>query len=200
LTNEDITVPTLFLNLQAYFINKKTKNEALGRIDLAGFHAAKKAPIVLVLDDIRSLNNIGSVFRTGDAFRISEIVLCGITAQPPHRDIRKTALGATESVSWRYFANNMKAIEDLKGKDYKIVCLEQAEHSTLLQDYSPKSSDKLAIVLGNEVRGVSQDIVDVSDVCLEIPQFGTKHSFNVSVSCGMVLWDVVGKMGLLTSL
>ncbi len=181
-------------------MNKKTPNEALKRIDVAAFHESEKAPIVIVLDDIRSLNNIGSVFRTADAFRIEKIILCGITAQPPHRDIRKTALGATESVAWEYQEEVSSGIKKLKNEGFVIVALEQTEAAVLLNDFKIQTNQKYAIILGNEVRGVKQDVVDQSDFCVEIPQFGTKHSLNVSVSCGMIIWDLACKLGVLKTL
>lgn len=181
-------------------MNKKTKNEDLGRLDVISFQKAKKIPIIIILDDIRSLNNIGSFFRTADAFRIQEILLCGICAQPPNKDIRKTALGATESVAWRYFESVDQAILDLKTKGFKVISIEQSEHAVSLDKFQPDPDDNYALIFGNEVRGVAQSAVDQSDMCIEIPQFGTKHSFNVSVSCGIVLWDIVSKMGATSDL
>lgn len=173
---------------------RKLRNDELGRLSVSDFKDAEKNPIVLVLDNIRSLNNIGSIFRTADAFRIEAIYLCGITAIPPHREIQKTALGATESVTWIYKENTKYAIDMLKAEGYKIVSLEQAEKSTMLNEFYPSPNDKYAVILGNEVKGVEQEIVNNSDFCIEIPQFGTKHSFNVSVSNGIVLWDLLQKM------
>jgi len=173
---------------------RKLKNEELGRLSIHEFKKAKKNPIVIVLDNIRSLNNIGSIFRTADAFRIECIFLCGITAKPPHREIQKTALGATESVEWVYKTETKETIEMLKVKGYKIVAVEQAENSIMLNNFIPGTDEKYAIVLGNEVKGVAQEIVNNSDFCIEIPQFGTKHSFNVTVSNGIVLWDLLQKM------
>jgi tRNA G18 (ribose-2'-O)-methylase SpoU len=147
-----------------------------------------------VLDNIRSLNNIGSVFRTSDAFLIEAVYLCGITAQPPHREIQKTALGATESVDWKYFNTTIEAIQELKISGYQIASIEQAENSTMLNEFNP-STEKIAIVFGNEVKGVEQEVIDKSDVVIEIPQHGTKHSLNISVSCGVVVWDLFNKMG-----
>lgn len=167
---------------------RKLKNEELNRLSIEGFKLADKIPISLVLDDIRSMNNVGSAFRTGDAFRIEKIYLCGITAQPPHREIHKTALGATESVDWEYSED----IEDLVKKlstDHSIVSIEQAEGSTSLEEFQPDTAKKYAFVFGNEVFGVKEEIVQQSDLCLEIPQFGTKHSLNISVSIGVVVWD-----------
>ena len=175
---------------------KKLKNEELDRLTTAEFKAAKKTPIVLVLDNIRSMNNIGSAFRTSDAFRIDKIYLSGITAQPPHRDIQKTALGATDTVSWQYVKDPVQCVLELKEQGYKVQAVEQAKNSTRLQDFSPKITSKLALVFGNEVKGVSDDVMQVVDGCLEIPQIGSKHSLNISVSIGVVLWDISNKLGV----
>ncbi len=169
--------------------NRKLLNEELGRISAEEYRRADKFPVTIVLDNVRSLNNIGSVFRTADGFLAEEVILCGITATPPHRDIRKTALGATESVPWRYFPDTKEAILLLREKGYCILSLEQAEERIPLDKYMPAKGKKYALVFGHEIKGVSQEIVDMSDACLEIPQFGTKHSFNISVSVGIVLWD-----------
>mgnify|MGYP002713072945 CR=1 FL=1 len=174
-------------------MNRKLKNEELNRIDIDTFKSTNKTPIIIVLDNIRSLNNIGSVFRTADAFLIEAVYLCGITAQPPHREIQKTALGATESVDWKYFSNTIDAIEELKNEGYKIASIEQAENSVMLDTFFP-GNEKLAVIFGNEVKGVEQEIIDQSDVVIEIPQYGTKHSLNISVSCGVVIWDLFLKM------
>ena len=176
---------------------KKLKNEELNRLNVSAFKQAEKNPIILILDNIRSLNNIGSIFRTADAFRLEAIYLCGITAKPPHREIQKTALGATESVTWKYFEYPKSAVENLKQKEYKIIALEQADKSILLNNYSPNNHDKYAIILGNEVKGVSDELITLSDYCIEIPQFGTKHSFNVTISNAIVLWDLLLKMNKL---
>jgi len=176
---------------------KKLKNSELNRLNIDSYKDADKNPIVLVLDNIRSLNNIGSIFRTADAFRIKAIYLCGITAQPPHREIHKTALGATDSVDWKYFKTTTEAVEELKNDGYEIISLEQADESIMLNNFSPKSGTAYAIVLGNEVKGVDQNIIDLSDYCIEIPQFGTKHSFNVTVSNGIIIWDILLKMNRL---
>lgn len=167
---------------------RKLKNEELDRLSVEDFKAAEKTPICLVLDDIRSMHNVGSAFRTGDAFRIEKIYLCGITAQPPHREIQKTALGATETVEWAYCEDIVKLVSGLK-KDHQIVSVEQAEGSVSLQNFRPDSTKKQAFIFGNEVFGVKDEVVLASDVCVEIPQFGTKHSLNVSVSIGVVMWD-----------
>lgn len=173
---------------------RKLKNEELDRLEVSEFKAAKKTPIIIILDNIRSLNNIGSVFRTSDAFLIEKIYLCGITAQPPHNEIRKTALGSTETVCWEYAENTLNLIKVLKSENVKICSIEQAENATLLNDFKPQSNTKYAFVFGNEVKGVSQNVVDASDVVIEIPQFGTKHSLNISVSCGIVIWDMYCKL------
>ena len=173
---------------------RKLKNEELERLDVSGFKAAEKAPIIIVLDNIRSLNNIGSVFRTSDAFLIEKIYLCGITAKPPHNDIRKTALGSTETVAWEYVENTIDIIEKLKADNINICSIEQAENATMLNEFAPQPNTKHAFVFGNEVKGVAQNVVDASDVVIEIPQYGTKHSLNISVSCGVVIWDVFSKL------
>ena len=172
---------------------RKLKNSELGRLNVEDFKKTEKIPLIVILDNIRSLNNIGSVFRTSDAFLIEKIYLCGITAQPPHKEIHKTALGATESVAWEYAEDTLTLIEKLKDEQVKILAIEQAEHSTMLQDFEIKSNQKYAVVMGNEVKGVQQEVVSASDYCIEIPQFGTKHSLNISVSCGVVLWDLFKK-------
>lgn len=173
---------------------RKLKNEELIRLDVEAFKEAKKTPIIIILDNIRSLNNIGSVFRTADAFLIEKIYLCGITATPPHKDIRKTALGATESVVWEYRKDTMELILELKTAGCQIVSVEQAENATLLNEFSVKSPVKYALVFGNEVKGVSQDVVSASSEVLEIPQYGTKHSLNIAVSVGIVVWDLWSKL------
>ena len=173
-------------------MNRKLKNEELDRISVSDFKAAEKTPIIIVLDNIRSLNNIGSVFRTADAFLIEAVYLCGITAQPPHREIQKTALGATESVLWKYFNTTTDAIHELKSNGYKIAAIEQAENSIMLNKFIPNG--KLAVIFGNEVDGVEQLAINLSDYVIEIPQQGTKHSLNISVSCGVVIWDLVVKL------
>ncbi len=173
---------------------KKLKNYELNRIDIETYKTARKTPIIVILDNIRSLNNVGSVFRTSDAFLIEKIYLCGITAKPPHKDIQKTALGATDSVSWEYVENTLELVKKLKEEKVKIVSIEQADQSTLLSEFVPEKNQKYAVIFGNEVKGVQQVVVDASDYCVEIPQFGTKHSFNISVSVGIVLWDLFGKL------
>jgi len=173
---------------------RKLKNNELGRITVDAFKAVKKTPIIVVLDNIRSLNNIGSVFRTSDAFLIEKIYLCGICATPPNKEIHKTALGATESVTWEYVEDTLTLIKRLKEEKVKILAVEQAENSTKLNAFFPKKDEKYAIVMGNEVKGVQQEVVNASDICLEIPQLGTKHSLNISVTTGVVLWDLFQKM------
>lgn len=172
----------------------KLSLENLNRLSVDDFKQAKKLPICIVLDDIRSMNNVGSVFRTSDAFRIEKIFLCGITAQPPHRDIEKTAIGATQSVEWEYSDNVVETIRTLKNEGWKILAIEQAEESTLLNEFQPSIEEKYCLVMGNEVFGVNQEVMDVCDTCLEIPQFGTKHSLNISVATGIICWDIVAKL------
>ena len=174
--------------------NRKLTNEELGRPELEAFKKQAKTPIVVVLDNIRSLNNIGSVFRTADAFAIQAIYLCGITAQPPHREINKTALGATESVDWKYFETTEDAVHSLQQDQFNIYAVEQAENSLMLDDFKPSQNERLAIIFGHEVKGVGQNVIDLSDRVLEIPQKGTKHSLNISVSVGVVLWDLSNKL------
>ena len=178
-------------------MKRKLKNHELNRLNIEAFKKVAKIPVIVVLDNIRSLNNIGSVFRTGDAFLIEAIYLCGITAKPPHKDIHKTALGATDSVDWHYFKTTNDAVEKLKNNGVIIVSIEQVEDAIPLQAFEVKPKQKYALVFGNEVKGVQQDIVNQSDYCLEIPQFGTKHSLNISVSVGVVLWEFVKKTKLL---
>jgi 23S rRNA (guanosine2251-2'-O)-methyltransferase len=173
---------------------RKLKNSELDRLSVDQFKETNKTPLIIVLDNIRSLNNIGSVFRTSDAFLIEKIYLCGITATPPHKDIHKTALGSTETVAWEYVENTIDLIEKLKSEDIIVAAIEQAENATMLNEFQPESNQKYALVFGNEVKGVAQKVVSASDLILEIPQFGTKHSLNISVSCGVVVWDVFAKM------
>lgn len=168
---------------------RKLNNEELDRLDVDGFKEAEKTPVVIVLDNIRSLNNIGSVFRTADAFLVEKIFLCGITAVPPHKDIRKTALGATESVAWAYFESTLQLVPRLKSEGYTVLAIEQAENAQVLHEFKSETTKKYALVFGNEVKGVDQDVINTCDGVLEIPQFGTKHSLNIAVSVGMVVWD-----------
>ena len=167
---------------------KKLRTIEMQRLTVEQFREATKLPLVVVLDDVRSMYNVGSVFRTSDAFRVEAVCLCGITSTPPSTEIHKTALGAEDSVSWRYFPSALEAVESLKAEGYEVYSVEQAHGSTMLQHFSPTSDKKYAIVFGNEVKGVHQEVVDASDGCLEIPQFGTKHSMNVSVTAGIVIW------------
>lgn len=173
---------------------RKLKNSELDRLSVEGFKETKKTPLIIVLDNVRSLNNIGSVFRTSDAFLIQKIYLCGITATPPHKDIHKTALGSTETVDWEYVDNTIDLIKKLKSEHVVIASIEQAENSTMLNDFIPQTETTYALVFGNEVKGVSQTVVSASDLILEIPQYGTKHSLNISVSAGVVIWDVFVKL------
>ena len=171
-------------------MNRKLQNSELNRLTIDEFKQAQKLPIVVVLDNIRSQHNIGAAFRTSDAFRIDSIFLCGISSTPPNAEIHKSALGAENSVAWQYFENAVDAITVLKQKGYTIVSVEQTTDSLMLNEFIPSADKKYALVFGNEVRGVSQSVVDASDFCIEIPQEGTKHSLNVSVSIGIVLWDL----------
>lgn len=173
---------------------RKLKNSELNRINPEEYKASEKSPLIIILDNVRSLNNIGSVFRTADAFLIKKIYLCGITAKPPHKDIQKTALGATESVGWEYVENILDVVSNLQGEGKFIASIEQAEGAVNLQDFSLQKSLDYALIFGNEVKGVQQKVVDVSDAVIEIPQFGTKHSLNISVSVGVVVWDFFSKI------
>jgi tRNA G18 (ribose-2'-O)-methylase SpoU len=169
---------------------RKLLNEELERLTIKEYKSANKIPVLIVLDNIRSQNNIGSIFRTVDAFRLEGMILCGITATPPHREIHKTALGATESVKWRYCKSTLEAVVELREKGYRIIAVEQAEGALSLDRLKLEGDRKYALILGHEVRGVDQDVVNQSDICLEIPQFGTKHSLNISVAAGIVIWEV----------
>ena len=173
---------------------RKLRNDELDRIDVEAYKLAGKSPIIIVLDNIRSLNNIGSVFRTADAFLIEKIYLCGITAKPPHKDIHKTALGATDSVDWQHVEDTVTLVDKLRKDGCHIVSVEQAEKATQLNDYAPAKNKKQVLIFGNEVKGVAQNVVSASDEVLEIPQFGTKHSLNISVSVGVVVWDCWSKL------
>lgn len=168
---------------------RKTPNDELERLSIEDFEQIAKQPITIVLDSIRSMHNVGSSFRTGDAFLVEKIVLCGITAQPPHREIHKTALGATDTVDWKYEENIVEAIQNLKKEGWKIILIEQIDQSIPLQEYKYQADQKYAFIFGNEVFGVSEEALPYADACVEIPQFGTKHSLNVSVSIGVILWD-----------
>lgn len=173
---------------------RKLLNEELNRLEVEAFKCADKIPVVVVLDNVRSMNNTGSVFRTADAFRVQSVFLCGITAVPPHKEIHKTALGATESVDWEYFEHTQDALEQLRKKDYVVCSIEQAEQSIMLESFPVQEGQKYALVFGHEIRGVEQAIVDMSDHSIEIPQFGTKHSLNISVSAGIVIWEFFRKL------
>ena len=167
---------------------RKLKITEMGRMSVREFQASEKMPLVVVLDSVRSLYNVGSVFRTADAFRVERICLCGITATPPNAEIHKTALGAEDSVAWKHYADTMEAVRELQAAGYTLLAVEQCEGSTSLPDFVPDASKRYAVILGNEVKGVQQQVVDACDGCLEIPQFGTKHSLNVSVAAGIIIW------------
>ena len=173
---------------------RKLENSELDRKSIEAFKQSEKTPLILVLDDIRSLHNIGSVFRTADAFLIEKIYLCGITATPPNKEIHKTALGATETVSWEHHENVLEVIEKLKKENVMTLAIEQVESAISLQNFEVKKGEKYALVFGNEVYGVSQEAVALCDGCIEIPQLGTKHSLNISVSAGIVVWDLFQKL------
>ncbi len=173
---------------------RKLKLEELNRINIKDFRKAEKTPLVVVLDNVRSQNNIGSVFRTCDAFRVEEILLCGITSTPPNAEIHKTALGAEDSVKWRYFKETISALDMLKREDYIVYSIEQVENSQPLESIKPHKNKKYAIILGHEVHGVDQNVINLSDGCIEIPQYGTKHSLNVSVTAGIIIWDFFNKL------
>ena len=168
---------------------KKLKITELNRISAEEFKTTQKIPLIVILDNIRSLNNIGSVFRTSDAFLVEAIYLCGITATPPHAEIHKTALGAEHSVDWKYFEDTVEAVKELQNSNYTVFAIEQVQNSTMLDNLKLDRSAKYAVVMGNEVKGVQQSVVDVCNGCIEIPQFGTKHSLNVAVTTGIVIWD-----------
>jgi tRNA G18 (ribose-2'-O)-methylase SpoU len=169
---------------------RKLLNSELNRKSIEQFRESEKSPFIIVLDNVRSHSNVGSIFRTADAFLTESVYLCGITATPPHREIQKTALGASESVPWKYFKKTEEAIEELRDKGYRIIGIEQTEGSTELQDVKIIQGEKYSLVFGHEVNGVDQDIINMCDQCVEIPQFGTKHSFNIAISAGIVLWEL----------
>jgi 23S rRNA (guanosine2251-2'-O)-methyltransferase len=173
---------------------KKLSMEELDRLSVDDFKNTQKSPLILVLDNVRSLNNVGSAFRTGDAFRVEKIYLCGITGTPPHRDIQKTALGATESVEWEYCSTTLDAIKKMKSSGVSICAVEQVKDSVKLQEFTPDKNKTYGLIFGNEVFGVEQEVLEHSDVVLEIPQIGTKHSLNISVTLGIVVWDFMVKM------
>ena len=174
--------------------HRKLKINELNRISAEEFKRVEKLPLVVVLDNVRSLHNIGSVFRTSDAFRVERIYLCGITATPPHPEMHKTALGAEFTVDWTYVNNAVEAVENLRREGYTVYSVEQAEGSIMLEDLTLDPSGKYAVVMGNEVKGVQQEVINASDGCIEIPQYGTKHSLNVSVTAGIVIWDLFKKL------
>lgn len=173
---------------------RKLKITELNRISVEAFKEADKLPLVVVLDNVRSLHNIGSVFRTSDAFRVECICLCGITAVPPHAEIHKTALGAEDTVDWKYYQNTVDAVDELKQNGYTVFSIEQAEGSTMLDKWEMDRNKKYAIVFGNEVKGVDQEVINHSDGCIEIPQYGTKHSLNVSVTAGIVIYECANRL------
>jgi 23S rRNA (guanosine2251-2'-O)-methyltransferase len=175
---------------------RKLKLDELNRATIDEFKTQDKLPVAVVLDNVRSMHNIGSIFRTSDGFAVEQVCLCGITAQPPHREIEKTALGATQSVNWNYFETPLQAVEQLRADGYQIIAIEQAENSTMLNTFTPAPGEKYALIFGNEVNGVSDEVMQQIDLCIEIPQFGTKHSFNIVVSAGIVLWDFFSKLNL----
>ena len=175
---------------------EKLKLDQLNRVSVEEFKAQEKLPVVVVLDNVRSMHNIGSIFRTSDGFSIESIAVCGITAQPPHREIEKTALGATQSVDWKYFETTLQAVTALRNQGYEILAIEQAANSTMLNTFTPSKEKKYALILGNEVNGVDEEVMKEIDKCIEIPQFGTKHSFNITIAAGIVLWDFFAKLRL----
>lgn len=175
---------------------QKLTSDELNRVGVEAFKAQDKLPVVVVLDNVRSMHNVGSAFRTGDGFAIEKMILCGITARPPHREIEKTALGATQSVEWVHYEDTLDAIKELKEKGYEIIAIEQASGSVMLNTFKPDQSKKYALIFGNEVNGVNEEVMATIDQCIEIPQFGTKHSFNIVISAGIVLWDFYAKLRL----
>ena len=174
--------------------HRKLKNSELDRKSISEYKASEKTPLIVIMDNVRSLNNIGSIFRTADAFLIEKIYLCGITATPPHKDIQKTALGATEAVDWEYSESALELVQKLQKEQIQILSVEQAENSLSLADFLPQKGKKYALVFGNEVKGVQQKVVSAGDDVLEIPQLGSKHSLNIAVSAGVVLWDLFSKI------
>jgi 23S rRNA (guanosine2251-2'-O)-methyltransferase len=172
---------------------RKLRNEELGRLSVEAFKEAGKIPVVIVLDNVRSLHNVGSVFRTADAFCVRELYLCGITGKPPDNEIRKTALGATESVSWKYFPTTREAMHALKEQGFILCAVEQTEGAIMLDEFIPKKEEKIALIFGNEVKGVEQEVINACDKVIEVPQGGTKHSLNIAVSVGVVVWELFRK-------
>ena len=185
------------IHILIHSVMRKIRTIEMKRLTVEEYHQAEKLPLIVVLDDVRSMYNIGSVFRTSDAFRVEAVYLCGICQTPPSTEIHKTALGAEESVSWRYFKTALDAVDELKKAGYTVLSVEQVEHSTKLQTFVPQRGLKYAVVLGNEVKGVHQEVVDASDGCLEIPQLGTKHSMNVSVTAGIIIYKFAEKLILI---
>lgn len=175
---------------------RKLSITELNRIDKEEFKKVEKLPLIVVLDNVRSLHNVGSIFRSSDAFRVESIYLCGITAVPPQPEIHKTALGAEETVEWKYYEHTQDAVHELKNDGVEVLAIEQVEGSIMLQNFIPESNKKYAIIFGNEVKGVQQEVVNMCDNCIEIPQFGTKHSLNVSVTAGILIWEFASKMKL----
>ncbi|HWD89619.1 MAG TPA: RNA methyltransferase [Mucilaginibacter sp.] len=175
---------------------RKLKLDELNRASVSEFKEQEKLSIVVILDNVRSMHNVGSVFRTCDGFAVEKICLCGITGQPPHREIEKTALGATQSIDWTYYVDPLQAVQELRKDGYIIIAIEQAEKSIMLNEFEAEPSKKYALIFGNEVNGVSEEVMKVIDKCIEIPQFGTKHSFNIVVSAGIVLWDFFNKLAV----
>jgi tRNA G18 (ribose-2'-O)-methylase SpoU len=173
---------------------RKLKNSELGRMDVDDFKKAEKIPLTVILDNIRSLSNVGSVFRTSDAFLVKEIVLCGITATPPHKEIRKTALGAEESVDWRYVENTVDVVKELRNKGVKVYAVEQTDEKIWVHDFTVPQGQEVALVFGNEVKGVSDQVIQNVDGCIEIRQYGTKHSLNISITAGIMIWEVFKKV------
>jgi len=173
---------------------RKLKLDELNRASVTEFKLQDKLPVAIVLDSVRSMHNVGSVFRTGDGFAVEQIYLCGITGQPPHREIEKTALGATQSVNWSFYSDPLQAVRELRENGYIIIAIEQAAGSIMLNVFEPEPGKKYALIFGNEVNGVSDEVMSNIDHCIEIPQFGTKHSFNIVVSAGIVLWDFYSKL------
>jgi 23S rRNA (guanosine2251-2'-O)-methyltransferase len=176
---------------------RKLNMEELNRLSVEEFKEVKKSPLVIVLDNVRSLNNVGSAFRTSDAFLVEKIILCGITGTPPHKEIQKTALGATESVTWEYVRTTLEAVDQLKALGYQICTFEQVAESVMLDEFVPEKGGKYALIFGNEVFGVEEQVIENSDHIIEIPQLGTKHSLNISVTIGIAIWDFAVKMGVL---
>ncbi|MEP6260104.1 MAG: RNA methyltransferase [Gillisia sp.] len=175
---------------------RKLKNSELERKTVEEFRDAEKTPLIVILDNVRSLNNIGSVFRTCDAFLVKKVYLCGITATPPHKDIHKTALGATETVTWEFNANTGEVVRELQQEEIEVFAVEQAENAVMLQEFTPSSGKTIAVIFGNEVKGVQQAVVNACNGVIEIPQHGSKHSLNIAVSAGIVIWDIFKKMKL----